>query len=315
MRSLGIMLIILVFLLIAASLRAAVVIQIPPEIKVNTEVVCLKDIVLNKQDLPAAWQNIVLGNIVIPGGSLEISKQYLKARLLQRGIALKDFILKAPAKIRIIRDYIKIPAKEIEEMAKACILKHNPKGKIETIQLKAPSDLILPVGKITYRCLEPAQGTYIGSFSLPLVFSVNGKDEAKTWVIAKVKTKISVVVTTRSLRRNEVITAQDVRIEKRTLDRIPVDLISDPKEVIGKETKYFLKMGEVLTKNKIKRVPIVKRGSKVTIVAESPVLRITAPGMAKEDGCKGDMIKVLNLTSKKTIYAKVIDAHTVKVEF
>jgi flagella basal body P-ring formation protein FlgA len=37
--------------------------------------------------------------------------------------------------------------------------------------------------------------------------------------------------------------------------------------------------------------------------------------MAKQDGAKGERIKVVNLRSKKVIYAQVVDGQTVSVEF
>jgi len=65
----------------------------------------------------------------------------------------------------------------------------------------------------------------------------------------------------------------------------------------------------------LERVPIVKSGQLVTIVAENEVVRITASGRAKVSGALGDTIAVQNLTSQKEIAARVVDATTVKVEF
>jgi flagella basal body P-ring formation protein FlgA len=70
-----------------------------------------------------------------------------------------------------------------------------------------------------------------------------------------------------------------------------------------------------LRRDQIELAPVVKRGDIVQVVAETPVLRISVKGMAKQDGAKGDRIKVVNLRSKKVIYAQVVDGQTVSVEF
>jgi flagella basal body P-ring formation protein FlgA len=53
----------------------------------------------------------------------------------------------------------------------------------------------------------------------------------------------------------------------------------------------------------------------VTIVAEAGPLRITARGEVKTKGSKGERIAVMNLDSRKRVFARVLDARTVKVEF
>ena len=61
--------------------------------------------------------------------------------------------------------------------------------------------------------------------------------------------------------------------------------------------------------------PLVKRGDVVSIIAESKDLKVTTLGVAKEKGSLGGRILVENLTSKKEVYAYVIDSNKVRVEF
>jgi len=292
------------------------IIRIPAHIKVKTATVRLADIVENAGTLPKSWKKIVLGNIAIPGACLEISKDYLQARLHQKGITLTDYVLKMPATVKITRDYVHVSQKAIEKIARRCILEGiSQKEDVQIEQLKAQSDLILPPGKLSFQCLSPNQGNFIGSYSLPIAFFVDGNSVAKTWVIAKVKVRIPVIVVARPLMRGEIIKEKDVRIEKRELLSIPAGIFSDPRKVIGKKARRILGVGEIITQRMIEEVPIIRRGDRVTIIAESPVLKVVASGQAKENGCRGELIKVMNLNSRKIIYARVVDANTVRVEF
>ena len=44
-------------------------------------------------------------------------------------------------------------------------------------------------------------------------------------------------------------------------------------------------------------------------------MKITAPGAVREEGFKNSIVQVVNLESKKTIYAEVLSANTVEVKF
>ena len=50
-------------------------------------------------------------------------------------------------------------------------------------------------------------------------------------------------------------------------------------------------------------------------MAEKGGMRITAPGILKEDGYENAMVRVLNIESKKVIYGWLVDSNTVKVKF
>jgi len=51
------------------------------------------------------------------------------------------------------------------------------------------------------------------------------------------------------------------------------------------------------------------------MIAESDGLKITALGEVRERGRRGERIRVVNLDSKREIYARVLDSKTVKVDF
>ena len=53
----------------------------------------------------------------------------------------------------------------------------------------------------------------------------------------------------------------------------------------------------------------------MVLLVENDQFKITALGEVKEMGRKGDRIKLINLTSKKEVYGKVLDANTVRVDF
>ena len=100
------------------------------------------------------------------------------------------------------------------------------------------------------------------------------------------------------------------------LARLPSNIITDYDEILGKRTKRAIDANTVLRPDLIEFPPLVKRGDVVMVVAESGGLRITTLGVVKgRSGRRGERIRVENLDSKKSIYARVMDANTVKVDF
>ena len=81
------------------------------------------------------------------------------------------------------------------------------------------------------------------------------------------------------------------------------------------EAKRNIKAGQVLTPNLVKAQKLVLRGQHITIVAQNGGLNLRVKGKALMDGQQGQTIKVKNLSSKRLIYARVISAGIVKVNF
>jgi flagella basal body P-ring formation protein FlgA len=126
---------------------------------------------------------------------------------------------------------------------------------------------------------------------------------------------IRVVVARRPLGRYKPIDENDLEVKAVDAAGLPADCISDPELVIGKRTRRPLDTGTVLRQELIEFPPLVKNGDRVRIIAETSGLRITALGQVKQKGCQGEMVQVMNLDSNKVIYARVIDAQTVKIDF
>ena len=123
------------------------------------------------------------------------------------------------------------------------------------------------------------------------------------------------MVTKKPIGRYKAITEDDIEVQKMDLANLPSDVITDPDAVLGKRTKRAIGAQTVLRPNLVEFPPLVKRGDVVVIIAETEGLKVTALGEVRKKGRIGERIPVTNYDSKKIIYARVVDANTVKVEF
>ena len=92
-------------------------------------------------------------------------------------------------------------------------------------------------------------------------------------------------------------------------------LLQDPKQAVGQKLKLSMPAGAVLYAQNLDAPPLVNRGERVTIMAKSQAIQITAPGEARNSGALGEMVRVKNLTSRREIQARVLSAGVVETEF
>ncbi|MRR33916.1 flagellar basal body P-ring formation protein FlgA [bacterium] len=176
-------------------------------------------------------------------------------------------------------------------------------------------DLSVPSGKVTFELVAPRQWEGWGKVLLGLVIRVDERVVRNTSVPVEVEALTEMVVALRPLERGEVVTDGDVALQKRDLATAPAKICRDPAEVVGKKVRVGIRGNTPVRGDYLEKVPLVKYGQLVTIIAENGALRVTAAGKAKGAGAEGDLVAVQNLGSKKDVQARVLDSGTVAVDF
>lgn len=118
---------------------------------------------------------------------------------------------------------------------------------------------------------------------------------------------------THALAPGDTIAAGDIEIVPLRVDRVAVDMVLEPGELIGKTPRHALHAHEPLRNADIQVPIVVHKGDLVTIVLETPTMRLTAQGKALDDGGLGAAIRVANTKSGRVIDAAVIAGSLVTV--
>jgi flagellar basal body P-ring formation protein FlgA len=188
-------------------------------------------------------------------------------------------------------------------------------AEVSAKKIGVSGDLKLPAGKITFEVVAPERWEGWGNASLALIVRVDGQVKRNLTVQVEVEALAEMVVATRTLERGEVIGDSDITLARRDLAHLQGRFCRKPEEVLGLRVKSAVRGNSPLRGDYLEKVPIVKSGQLVTIVAENDVVRITTSGRAKGSGALGDTITVQNLSSQKELAARVVDATTVRVDF
>jgi len=113
-----------------------------------------------------------------------------------------------------------------------------------------------------------------------------------------------VVTPARPLARGEPIRDNDIAVERRPKAEVG-DAIRRTEAVIGLAARHDLRAGQFLHPADLMKPELVGRGDPVTLVFESPGVKLTLQAKALESGTQGDMVQVLNPQSKRVVQAMV----------
>jgi len=292
-------------------------ITIPENPSVNGKEVYLGDIASISVSNEA--ESKLLGKVHLcqaakPGFSVTLNIGYVKSRAKQQGVSPESLIWNTPDNI-VIQTSSRIVSFEEVQTAGENFIK-DIVGKANTTVNARPAyeirPIVLPDSDIDIRVESLSKYPVNGNFSLSFTFSVDGRECEKRLIPFKVEVIKDVVIASKQIESNKVITEDDLTIASQDIGLFS-EVFYEKDEIIGKCAKRAISKGSSITSDIIEQVPIIKQGDLITIFAESASLKITAQGKAMENGIKGQVIRVINISSLKELQAQVIDVNTVKI--
>lgn len=302
-----------------ASALGKVRITVKPEAEVREQVVRLDDVadvVGEDPSFVGVIQDVVVGTSPPLGKERVLSADVLTNRLRRQRIDMDDLEIEAPRYVRVYREAQEVSEPKIRNLLLQYIETHMPykRGRISLANLSLRGNLTIPTGETTYRLIPPRGLNMMGNASFRVVVSVDGEEATKLWAVADIDLIAPAVTALRSLPRGSVLKAKDLVVVERRIGRLGTETYGDISPVAGKRLARSVNQGEPILGRDLEASTLVRRGSLVTVVVEQGLLKVTARGVALEDGKKGKIIRVQNLNSKKTVFARVLDSSTVKVD-
>lgn len=151
-------------------------------------------------------------------------------------------------------------------------------------------------------------------FSADVEVFAGGKPVAKSSYQGKYYILTEVFVPAQNINKGEVITADKLKSVKTRSNRVKPQHLADKDKLINMEAKRNLREGKMISDKDVGKIVLIKKGSIVNLIYQTPYMQITAKAEALEDGCRGDRIEIRNTKSKKDLYGEVVDAETVQIE-
>lgn len=145
------------------------------------------------------------------------------------------------------------------------------------------------------------------------------KDSAVTnWTIkvsSDVQLFLPVVISTSVINRGDTIQRNQLKLQENDITRSPRGFYHHLDQVTNMGAKRRIRANQILSPDLIDQPQLIKRGEKIKIIANRDGISASMPGEALEKGGEGEIIRVKNLSSGKTIEAKVVGAGVVTSTF
>lgn len=204
------------------------------------------------------------------------------------------------------------PLEDIRRVAEEFVVAQIPAG---ADRVHASADTLDPRLRM-HRCeVSPtAQLPASASFSARLSVGVSCAQPRWTvYVPVRVETELEVLVLHRSMPRNSVVGATDVEIRTQRVPGLSSSYIEGIDQLAGRHLKRPVPAGTALTAELFAADILVRRGQRVTLVANAGGLEVRAQGEAIQDAGPDGRVRVLNLASRKIVEGQAESRDQVRV--
>ncbi len=295
--------------------------DIRSEIQTSSRRVNLLDL-CDPMGIPQSWKDSMartdVGESPATGHEKYINseqfKSFLHRYLTSKGQDPAKTAIYLPERIVIKRLSMTIPREQIESIYRDFIASKAPWSAqdMEINAITYAGSLEVPAGDLTYEVVANPRERFLGNVAVTINFMVDGQKERSLRVGGKVGLFQNVLHAARLLKRNEIIRDNDLVIQKVNVSDVPDRFAIQPDQAIGKRVLRDIGLNQPVVLADIDNPLALKRGTVVTIVYEQPGLMLTAKGTAREDGSVGETIRVVNVTTNRTISCLVVDETTVQ---
>ena len=124
---------------------------------------------------------------------------------------------------------------------------------------------------------------------------------------------ITVPVLVSNLQSGHIITMQDIKhiqIKEREFTK---DTIADPTILVGMTARRVILAGRPIKASEMIAPKLIERGEIVTLSLNVGTMALTTQAKALQDGAKGEIIRVVNTASNKTLQAIITGTNQVSI--
>ena len=124
---------------------------------------------------------------------------------------------------------------------------------------------------------------------------------------------LEIPVLKRRFGKGEIIRESDVLVVTVPANGSHDAIVENIEGLVGLEARRVLQADKPVRLADVRPPVLVKKGSLVTMVVQTPVMRLSTVGQALEDGALGEVVRVLNPKSHQTIQGTVVNRNQLQM--
>jgi flagella basal body P-ring formation protein FlgA len=292
---------------LAGPAAAGVVVHIPPEVVVRTEDVRLGDIAQIEGDARLAdrLRAVRLGSAPVAGRAHHLDLDLIRLRLRQQQIDPAKVEFVAPDRVAMTRAIQVLTGQALLDAAMRQGLEHLERldphgGPYALVPVSRPGDLRLPAGETELAARIDAAPPYT-ALAATVAVRVDGREQQVVPLSFRIGRYQPVVISTRAMPPATPVALADVTVQSRVSAEVPAGAVESVAELADMEVARTVKPGDVLTRRLLRPRMMVRRGEVVTLSFVGRGFRVTTLGRALEDAKRGDLVRVVNPTSRREV--------------
>jgi flagella basal body P-ring formation protein FlgA len=140
----------------------------------------------------------------------------------------------------------------------------------------------------------------------------NGRLDSLVYLPVRVHVEYRVPVTNRAIRSGEILQASDFELkwmDANATGSSPVSLDA----VVGAQSRSFIASESVIQASQIQPPQLVRRGDRVKVQVSMSGILVSTIGIAQEGGSFGQNIRIMNMESRRELFATVTGAQMAEV--
>ena len=139
------------------------------------------------------------------------------------------------------------------------------------------------------------------------------QDSWNIYISARIDVFGPVLISRHPLTRGTPLQDSDFERVERNLADLPYGYYTDSEALLGMLAKRTIAAATVMTPQMLQAPKLIRRGERVTLVAETRTLKIRTIGKALSDGKAGELVRIQSEGSNKVINGVVVSQGVVKV--
>lgn len=238
----------------------------------------------------------------LPGRSALITESQVVSALASSGFG--DHELRIPARKRIVRPGRTAKAEEVEVRIKEAVASVLPDG-VSLENIGRVGDVDVPKRGYEVAARWTAGATFHRRTTVPVELLDEGTVFRSIPVSVQLIQEFRVPVALRDLPVGHVLTRDDFELRLVSVEGRGGELAKDPADVLGKRLEQPMREGEPFVARHLEGVPVILRGDRVTVISQVGAVRISAAGVARQDGAVGERILAVVGSSSKRLWVEV----------
>lgn len=289
--------------------KAALAASLKPLSIITTETLTLGDIF----DGVKRNADYVIGAAPAPGQEIT-----LNARTLYRIAVAMDLSwrpLSSSDQVVVRREASVVSYDTIEETLRNALMEKGVTGNFNVNLNSGKPSIVLPKDlpkQVELSAIDfDVQKDY---FNATLVAPSLDNPVQKINVTGMVERLASVPVLRSNLQNGDIIGANDIEMIEVPQNTLQHNILIDADDMVGLTPRRMTYAGKFVMDGELIRPVLVGRGDSVSITFQEGPLVLTAKGKALQSGSKGDLIRVTNINSSRTVDALVTGSYAVTAQ-